>query len=186
MEDASKRGCTLIETCLAAKPKSFRFDTETNPLHTLRQYWRENKAVEASTSHNRETALRTSQGQTKIYITTTSSTMSDLFETQNEVTRNGRLQYAQNLVRSSVNRMPWQGYHSYTFLSESGFIVQFRSEKSPLDISMTTLAKGIQRHIAPATLYQGLMPNRSVSIWIMEALPGVGQLSTVSDTTEAK
>lgn len=41
---------------------------------------------------------------------------------------------------------------------------------------MTALAKAVHRHVAPATTYQGLMPNSSVSIWIMEALPGTGRL----------
>lgn len=112
--------------------------------------------------------------------------MSDLFETQHEVTQDDCLKYAQNLMKSSVHPVPWQGYHSYTLLSESGFILQFRSKESPLDISMTTLAKKIHGPIAPATMFLGLMPKSSVGIWIMEALPGVGYLFTYSDTTAAK
>lgn len=112
--------------------------------------------------------------------------MSDLFETQNEVTMDDCVKYAQNLVNSSVSPVSWQGYHSYTLLSESGSIVQFRSKASPLDISMTTLAKEIHPQLAPTTTYQGLMPNSSVSIWVMEALPGVGYLYTSSSITVAK
>lgn len=94
--------------------------------------------------------------------------------------------YAQNLVKSCMKPVPWQGFHSYTLVSVSGLIVQFRSKASPLDISMTALAKAIHRHVAPATTYHGLMPNTSVSIWVMEALPGVGYLFTFSSTTVAK
>jgi len=90
--------------------------------------------------------------------------MSDLVETQNEVTQDDYVAYAQDLVGSSVKPVPWQGFHSYTFVSESGLIVQFRSKSSPIDISITALAKAVHRHVAPATTYQGLMPNSSVSI----------------------
>ena len=112
--------------------------------------------------------------------------MSDLFETQNEVTPDDCITYAQDLVKSPVKPVPWQGFHSYRLLSESGVVIQFRSKVSPLDISMATLAKAIHRHIAPATTYQGLMPNTSVSIWIMEALPGIGYLFTYGSVTVAK
>lgn len=112
--------------------------------------------------------------------------MSDLFETQNEISQIECVTYAQNLVGSSVEPVPWQGFHSYTLLSESGQIIQFRSEASPLDISMTTLAKTIHPYVAPATTYHGLMPNSSVSVWIMEALPGIGYLFIFSSITAAK
>ena len=112
--------------------------------------------------------------------------MSDLFETQNEVTQNDCDTYARKLVKSSVRPVHWQGYHSYTLVSMSGLIVQFRSKASPLDIEMSTLAKAIHRHIAPDTAYYGLMPNSSVSIWVMETLLGVGYLVTYYSTTLAK
>ena len=112
--------------------------------------------------------------------------MSDLFQTQKEVTQGDCIAYAQTLMGTSVKPVLWQGFHSYTLLSESGCIIQFRSKDSPLDISMTTLAKEVHRHVAPATAYQGLMPNSSVSIWIMEALPGTGYLFTYSSLTVAK
>jgi len=112
--------------------------------------------------------------------------MSDLFDTQHEVTEDDCIAYAQNLVGTSVKPVPWQGFHSYTLMSESGIIVQFRSKLSPLDISMTALAKAVHRHVAPATTYQGLMPKSSVSIWMMEALPGTGYLFTFGRITVAK
>lgn len=112
--------------------------------------------------------------------------MSDLFETQNEVTQGECVAYAQDLVGTSVRPVPWQGFHSYTLVSESGLIVQFRSKSSPLDISMTALAKAVHRHVAPATTYQGLMPNSSVSIWMMETLPGIGYLFIFNSITMAK
>ncbi len=112
--------------------------------------------------------------------------MSDLFKTQNEVTQDDCVAYAQNLVGTSMEPVPWQGFHSYTLVSDSGLIVQFRSKSSPLDISMTALAKAVHRHVAPATTYQGLMPNSSVSIWMMEALPGTGYLFTFSRITVGK
>ena len=112
--------------------------------------------------------------------------MSDLFETQNEISQIECVTHAQNLVGSSVEPVPWQGFHSYTLLSEPGQIIQFRSEASPLDISMTTLAKTIHPSVAPATTYHGLMPNSSVSVWVMEALPGIGYLFIFSSITAAK
>jgi len=115
------------------------------------------------------------------------SLMADLFETQNEITQDDCGASAQNLVGTSVEPVPWQGFHSYTLVSGSGgLIVQFRSESSPLDISMTALAKAVHRQVAPATTYQGLMPNSSESIWIVEALPGTGYLFTFSKMTIAK
>lgn len=114
------------------------------------------------------------------------SLMSDLFETQNEVTQDDCVAYAGSLVGTSVKPVPWQGFHSYTLVSETGLIVQFRSNSSPLDISMTALAKAVHRHVAPATSYYGLMPDSSMSIWIMEALPGTGYLFTFSSITVAK
>jgi hypothetical protein len=62
--------------------------------------------------------------------------MSDLFETQDEVTQNEYDAYARSLTKSSVTPLPWQGFHSYTLLSASGIIVQFRSSASPLDNSL--------------------------------------------------
>ena len=51
---------------------------------------------------------------------------------------------------------------------------------------MTALAKAVHGDVAPATLYLGLMPNSSVSVWIMQRLPGVGYLFTWGDITLAK
>ncbi|KIW38196.1 hypothetical protein, variant [Exophiala oligosperma] len=112
--------------------------------------------------------------------------MSDLFETQNEVTQDDCDTYAQNLVKGSVTPMPWQGFHSYTLRSNSGLIIQFRSKASPLDSSTTKLAKQVHGHLAPATTYHGLMPNSSVSVWVMEFIAGVGYLFTASTITTAK
>lgn len=112
--------------------------------------------------------------------------MSDLFETQNEVTQEECDTYAQNLVKGSVTPMPWQGFHSYTLRSNSGLIIQFRSKASPLDSSTTKLAKKVYGHLAPATIYHGLMPNSSVSIWVMEIIGGVGYLFTAGTITTAK
>jgi hypothetical protein len=44
--------------------------------------------------------------------------MSDLFETQHEVTQDDCDAYAQNLVKSSVTPVPWQGFHSYILRSK--------------------------------------------------------------------
>jgi hypothetical protein len=112
--------------------------------------------------------------------------MSDLFETQNEVTQDDCDKYARNLVKGSVTPMPWQGFHSYTLQSNSGLIIQFRSNASPLDSSTTKLAKKVHGHLAPATTYHGLMPNSSVSVWVMEIIAGVGYLFTASTITTAK
>ncbi|MCJ1377791.1 hypothetical protein MMC17_000887 [Xylographa soralifera] len=112
--------------------------------------------------------------------------MSDLFETQNEVTQDDCDTYAQNLVKGSVTPVPWQGFHSYTLRSNSGLIIQFRSKASPLDSSTTKLAKQVHGHLAPTTTYHGLMPNSSVSVWVMEIIAGVGYLFTASTITTAK
>jgi hypothetical protein len=112
--------------------------------------------------------------------------MSDLFETQNEVTQDDCDTYAQNLVKGSVTPMPWQGFHSYTLRSNSGLIIQFRSKASPLDSSTTKLAKQVHGRLAPATTYHGLMPNSSVSVWVMEIIAGVGYMFTASTITTAK
>ena len=109
-----------------------------------------------------------------------------LFETQKDMTENECVQYAQQLTKSSVDPVPWQGYHSYTLLAKSGVIVQFRSQASPFDVRMTTLAKETHGSLASTTTYQGTMPNSTVTIWVMEALPGVGYLFTHCNTTAAK
>jgi hypothetical protein len=112
--------------------------------------------------------------------------MSDLFQTQDQVTQDECDAYARSLTNSSVTPVPWQGFHSYTLLSASGIIVQFRSEASPLDSLIVNIAKTIHRHLAPTTTYHGSMPNSSVTVWLMEALPGTGYLFTVSSLTLAK
>jgi hypothetical protein len=89
-------------------------------------------------------------------------------------------------VKGSVTPVPWQGYHSYILQSNSGVIIQFRSKALPLDISTTKLAKQVHGHLAPATVYYGLMPNSSVSVWVMEIIVGVGYLFTASIITIAK
>ncbi|KAG8421370.1 hypothetical protein J3459_007468 [Metarhizium acridum] len=112
--------------------------------------------------------------------------MSDLFEAQDEVTQNECDAYARSLAKSSVTPLPWQGFHSYTLLSASGIIVQFRSEASPLDNSTVKIAKSIHPYLTPTTTYHGSMPNSSVTVWVMDALPGIGFLFTVSSITPAK
>lgn len=112
--------------------------------------------------------------------------MSELFQTQNEVTPDNCITYAQTLIGTIVKPVLWQGFHSYTLLSGSGYIIQFRSKDSPLDILVTTLAKEVYKHITPAIIYKGLMPNSSVSVWIIEALPGIRYLFTYSSLTVAK
>lgn len=112
--------------------------------------------------------------------------MSDLFTTQDELTQEACDAYAQRLTKSTVTALPWQGYHSYTLLANSGVIVQFRSKDSPLDISTVEHAKKIHGSLAPATTYHGLMDKSSVTVWLMEALPGTGYLFTVGSLTPAK
>ena len=51
---------------------------------------------------------------------------------------------------------------------------------------MTALGKADHRHLAPANNYLGLMPNSSVSIWTIEALPGTGYLFMFGSITTAK
>jgi len=112
--------------------------------------------------------------------------MSDLFETQDEVTKDDCDRYAQQLVKGPVTPMPWQGFHSYTLRSNSGLIIQFRSKASPLYSSTTKLAKKVHGDLAPTTIYQGCMPNTSVSVWVMEIMAGIGYLFTASTITKSK
>ena len=100
--------------------------------------------------------------------------MSDLFDTHKELNQAECDEYAQNLVNSPVTPVSWQGCHSYTVLSNSEQIIQFRSAESPLDVSMSALAKSIHGSFAPATAYVGQMPDSSVSVWTMEAIAGTG------------
>ena len=109
-----------------------------------------------------------------------------LFEMQKDITEEDCIQYAQTLTKSMIHPVPRQGCHSYIVLSKSGVIVQFHSQASPLDIRTTTLAKDTYGHLGPTTTYEGTMPNSTVTIWIMDALPGVGYLSTYRYTTAAK
>ena len=109
-----------------------------------------------------------------------------LSETHKDITENDCVQYAQELTKSSVDPVPWQGCHSYTLLSKSGVIVQFRSQESPFDIKMTTLARQTHGRLAPTTTYEGTMTNSTITVWVMEALPGVGYLCTDTYTTVAK
>ena len=109
-----------------------------------------------------------------------SATMSYLFENHQEVSQAKCEDYAQNLVGSPVVPLSWQGYFSYTVLSKSGQIVQFRARDSPLNITLSTLAKQIHGPLAPATTYHGLLPDSTVTVWIMEALPGTGYASIYS------
>jgi len=48
------------------------------------------------------------------------------------------------------------------------------------------LAKQVYGHLAPATTYHGLMPNSSVSVWLMEVIAGIGYLFIASTITTAK
>ena len=121
-----------------------------------------------------------------IYQPSPPKLMSDLFETQDEVTQDDCDTYAQNLVKSSVTPVPWQGFHSYILRSNSGLIIQFRSEALPLDSATTKLAKQVYGHLAPATIYHGLMPNSLVSVWVIEIIVGVGYMFTASTITPAK
>jgi hypothetical protein len=105
---------------------------------------------------------------------------------QDEATQEACDTYAQRLTNSTVTVMPWQGYHSYTLLTASGVIVQFRSKTSPLDTSTAELAKRIHGHLAPSTTYYGFTDKSSVTVWLMELLPGTGYLFTVGSLTPAK
>lgn len=114
------------------------------------------------------------------------NSMSDLFTTQNQVTQDDCDAIARRVTSSSLTPVPWQGYHSYTLLAASRVIVQFRSKTSPLNVSTAKLAKAIHGHLAPTTNYHGFVPGSSITIWVMEVLPGVGYLFTISSLTQAK
>ncbi len=109
-----------------------------------------------------------------------------LFEEQHEVVQADCDLYAQKLMLGSLKPVPWQGSYSYTLSSDSGRIIQFRSQASPLDETMSKLAKEVHGHLAPATIYRGCMPNSSLTIWEMEALPGKGHPYSIESLTPAK
>lgn len=110
--------------------------------------------------------------------------MSDLFDKHTEITQEECEAYARELTNSTVTAVSWQGAHSYTLLTGSNVIVQFRSKDSPLDIKTTELAKFTHPHLAPKTTYHGLMTSSSVTVWIMEALPGRGYLYSLNKLSQ--
>ena len=91
----------------------------------------------------------------------------------------------EGLRDTSALGMPWQGFHSYILRSNSGLIIQFRSKALPLDSLTTKLVKQVRGHLAPATIYHGLMLN-SLSVWVMEVIAGIGYLFIASIITIAK
>lgn len=109
--------------------------------------------------------------------------MSDLFDVHSTIKQSACNRYAEEIVRGPVRALLWQGYYSYTVESEdSRTIVQFRSEKSPLDQDTVNLAKRIHPHHVPSMVYLGLFGDSAVSVWKMDKIPGVGFLAMVHDS----
>lgn len=60
-------------------------------------------------------------------------------------------------------------------------IVQFRSDRSPLDRRIVDLARTVHPDSVPATVLLGFLDDSTVSVWKMKKIPGVGYLTTVND-----
>jgi len=111
--------------------------------------------------------------------------MSDLFETHREITELNAMHMLWSLYSAMSHRSRARLSQLHPSIC-SGQIVQFRSEASPLDLPTVILAKNIHSQLAPSTNYHGMMPNSSVSIWVMQALPGIGYLSALGQITDDK
>lgn len=108
--------------------------------------------------------------------------MSDLFETHSNVKQIACDKYAEEVVRSPVRALGWQGYYSYTVESADGrTIIQFRADKSPLEQEVVNLAKRVHPNLVPTTVRLGFLDNSTVSVWKMDKMPGVGFLAIISD-----
>ncbi|GIZ48181.1 hypothetical protein CKM354_001125400 [Cercospora kikuchii] len=108
--------------------------------------------------------------------------MSDLFDTHSNVKQTACDKYAQEVVGGPIQALDWQGYYSYTVESKDGHtIVQFRSDKSPLDQEIVDLAKRVHPDLVPGMVRLGLLGDSTVSVWKMDKIPGVGFLMMIHD-----
>jgi hypothetical protein len=90
--------------------------------------------------------------------------------------------YAQEVVGGTVYPLDWQGYHSYTVESEDRrTVVQFRSDQSPLDEEILSLAKKIHPNLVPTTERLKFLDDTTISVWKMDKIPGVGFLKMIHD-----
>lgn len=90
--------------------------------------------------------------------------------------------YAEKVIGSAVRPLEWQGHYSYTVESEDGrTVVQFRSDQSPLDDGIVKLAKRVHPNLVPAMERLEFLDDRTISVWKMDKIPGVGFLQLISD-----
>jgi hypothetical protein len=114
--------------------------------------------------------------------------MSDAFEIRIIVQQSSFNRYAEKVVGGTVRPLDWQGYHSYTVESEDErTVIQFRSDQSPLDDRIITLAKRIHPNLVPAIERLEFLDDPTVSVWKMDKISGVGFLDmTHDDNIETK
>jgi hypothetical protein len=108
--------------------------------------------------------------------------MSDAFEIRTIVQQSSFNRYAEKVVGGTVRPLDWQGYHSYTVESEDErTVIQFRSDQSPLDDRIITLAKRIHPNLVPAIERLEFLDDPTVSVWKMDKISGVGFLDMTHD-----
>ncbi|KAG9694712.1 hypothetical protein KCU95_g5542, partial [Aureobasidium melanogenum] len=90
--------------------------------------------------------------------------------------------YAEKVIGSAVRPLEWQGHYSYTVESEDGrTVVQFRSDQSPLNDEIVKLAKRVHPDLVPAMERLEFLDDRTISVWKMDKIPGIGFLELISD-----
>jgi hypothetical protein len=108
--------------------------------------------------------------------------MSDAFEIRTNVQQASFNRYAEEVVGGTVHPLELQGYHSYTVESEDEqTVVQFRSDQSPLDDEIISLAKRVHPDLVPAMERLEFLDDPTVSVWKTDRIAGVGFLNMIDD-----
>jgi hypothetical protein len=108
--------------------------------------------------------------------------MSDAFKIRTKVQQASFNMYAEEVVGGTVRPLDWQGHYSYTVESEDErTVVQFRSDRSPLDDGIINLAKRVHPNLVPAMERLEFLDDPKVSVWKMDKISGVGFLNMIDD-----
>ncbi|RDL31052.1 uncharacterized protein BP5553_09841 [Venustampulla echinocandica] len=102
-------------------------------------------------------------------------TINSFFESQSTVTRRQCDDLAASLVGEPVNTAPIQGAFIYTVIAglEQSKIVQFRAQRSVLDMETLNLARAIYgRFVAACTYHGNIGQSLPLSVYVIENLPG--------------
>jgi hypothetical protein len=103
------------------------------------------------------------------------SAIDKFFNSQTTVTRQECNNLAVSLAGELVNLVPIQGAFSYTLIvgAEQSKIVQFRAQKSLLDIEALKFARAIYGDFVAACTYEGLIGQLSpLAVYLIERFPG--------------